>query len=191
MRARGSDFAVAALAIVCCTAPAGAATGRVQDSEGKPIVGARACLMIGDHGEMEGLCDETSGEGTYKLPTPRTPSLIRIAAEGYLPSTVTAADRTEPIVLNRAASLRVRVVDARTGEPIPKSEIHLVYVNGDDKGTLPANRAGVRVKALVPGEAVLSAKAPGYAERKGATIKLEGGRQTEIELRLEPAGNGR
>jgi hypothetical protein len=166
--------------------PASAVSGRVVDPEGKPVAGARACIMVGEAWSAEGLCDETKAEGGYRLPTPRTPSLLRIVADGFLPSTVTADDRTEPIVLRRAASLLVRVLDAKTGQPIPKSEVHLVYANGEDKGPLPANRAGVLVNALPPGEAVLSAKAAGYAGGKGDTITLEAGRKTEVELKLEP-----
>jgi len=166
--------------------PAGAVSGRVVDPEGKPVVAARACLMVGQSWSAEGLCDETRAEGSYRLPTPRVPSLVRIVADGFLPSTVTADERAEPVVLRRAASLLVRVLDAKTGQPIPKSEVHLVYPDGEDKGPLPANRAGVLVKALPPGEALVSAKAAGYAERKGDTITLEAGRKTEVELKLEP-----
>jgi len=168
------------------TAPALASSGRVVDPDGKPIPGARACLMIGEGADTEGLCDITDPMGAYKLPLAERTPVIRIVADGFLPTKVAAVDQEAPIVLDRAATLRVRVLDAVTGHPIPKSQVTLVFANGGKQGPLPANRGGVRAKSLPPGDVIPSAKAKGYRETTGAAVTLVASRETEVELKLEP-----
>lgn len=161
---------------------AGAASGVVLDPEGRPIPGARACILVG--GEAEGLCVETDEHGLYRLMPTRLPT-VRISAPGFLPVKVAAVDQAAPIVLRRAASLWVKLRDAETGEPIPKGEVYVTYSTGARRGPVPANAAGVRLHTLEPGEVVVTAKAEGYREGRTGPARLEGGRETELVVPLE------
>jgi hypothetical protein len=166
--------------------PASAASGHVVDPQGKPIAGARACLMIGDGNNTEGLCDVTDANGTFTLPQIEHSNVMRIVANGFLPVKLAAVDQEAPIVLDRAATMHIRILDAATGEPIPHSEVTLVFASGEQKGPLPGNRGGIRAKALPPGEVIPSAKAKGYRDTTGAAVTLVAGRETEVALKLPP-----
>ncbi len=163
---------------------AAAASGVVVDPEGRPIAGARACILVG--GELEGLCVETDEHGAYRL-MPTTLPAVRISAKGYLPLKVAAVDQAAPIVLRRAAWLWVRLRDARTGEPIPRGEVLVTYSTGARKGPVQANAAGVRLP-LEPGEVVVTGKAEGYRDGRAGPAVIEGGRQTEVVVDLEHGG---
>ncbi len=180
--------------VVAATSASRAWTGRVADVDGKPIAGARACLVQAD---AEELCVDADAQGHYELPSSAV-SGIRITAWGFLPKVIAAADRDAPVVLERAAILRARLVDADTGKAIAKGDLRIAYASGTTKGPFPTNAAGVRVNALPPGEAVPMARAPRYREEKGPIVRLEAGHETEIVLRLhaetppsEPGTGGR
>jgi hypothetical protein len=161
------------------------ARGKVVDPDGKPVVGARACLMVGKDAATEGLCEATDPNGSYRLPARET-STVRIVAEGFLPMKVAAVEQEAPIVLGRAASIHVRVLDATTGSPIPLAQVRIVFATGEQKGPFPAKRGGVRVAKLPPGDVVPKATAEGYREGEGSPVALVGGRESKVELRLTP-----
>ena len=161
-------------------APAGAASGRVAGPDGKPLAGARACIQV-ERGE--GICSETDAEGWYRLPATKLPK-VRIAAAGYLPRTVAAVDQAAIIVLERAASLRVRLLDAESGQPLPKGELMLVSPSGRKRGPFPVNAAGLKVATLAPGRVVPRGTAAGYHDAVGADVELRAGQEAEIVLRL-------
>lgn len=164
---------------------AAAASGVVVDPEGRPIAGARACILVG--GEFEGVCVETDANGAYKLMETTLPA-VRVSAKGYLPVKVAAVDQAAPIVLRRAASLRVRLRDAGTGESIAAGEVVVTYSTGARRGPVPANAAGVRLHTLEPGEVVVTGRAEGYREGRAAPAVLEGGKETEVVVVLERGG---
>ena len=166
-------------------APAAAeSSGHVVDPDGKPVVGARACLMLGVEGRVEGLCIGTDEHGYYRLPSAGS-GTVRIVADGFLPSRVAEVNQESPIVLERAASILVRVVDAATGSPVPSSEVRLAFASGESKGPFPAKRAGVRIAKLPPGDVIPTASAKGYKDAKGISVTLVAGRESEVVLRLE------
>jgi len=182
VKTKGIRLAAAFLAMVSLAAiPARAAGGRVVDNAGKPVVDARACVMVAG---VEGLCVQTDDNGFFSLPNTRATDM-RIIAAGFLPRIVAAVDQEAPIALDPAASLRARVLDATTGRAIPKAEVRIAYASGAQKGPFPANAAGVRVNTLPPGEVVPSAKAPGYRDKSGSAVSLVAGKETVVELRLE------
>jgi hypothetical protein len=182
VKTRGIRLAAAFLAMVSLAAiPARAASGRVVDKAGKPVVDARACIMVAG---AEGLCVQTDESGYFSLPNIRATDM-RIVAAGFLPRTVAAVDQEAPIALDPAASLRARVLDAATGRPILKAEVRIAYASGVQKGPFPTNAAGVRVNALPPGEVVPSAKAAGYRDKSGTVVPLVAGKETVVELRLD------
>lgn len=182
---RAAVFLLATVSALAGSAlAAAAASGVVVDPEGRPIVGARACILVG--GELEGLCVETDENGAYKL-LPTTLPAVRISAKGYLPVKVAAVDQAAPIVLRRAAWLWVRLRDARSGEPIPEGEVLVTYSTGARKGPVPANAAGVRLP-LEPGEIVVTGKAEGYRDGRAAPAVAESGKETQVVVDLERGG---
>ena len=174
--------AAAAIACACCCVTASfAASGRVVGPDGKPLEGAKACLVAG---QADLLCAPTDAAGYFKLPD-ATSSTLRVSHAGYFPREVAAVDQESPIALELAASFRARLLDAATGKPIPKGEIFLTFATGRRKGPFPCNAAGVEVATIDPGEAIPSATAKGYKGATGDAVHLVAGKQTSIELRLE------
>jgi hypothetical protein len=172
------------LALWCLAAagPAAATTGRVADREGRPIQDARACIQTD---AAEGICSTTDASGWYRLPDTSL-ARVRITAPGYLPRSVAAVDQEGVIVLERAAALRARLVDAVSGEPIAKGELTLASGSGRQTGPFPVNAAGLKVATLAPGRFVPTGRAPGYRDAVGGEVVLEAGTETEIVLRLTP-----
>jgi hypothetical protein len=163
--------------------PVLAASGRVVDPTGKPIEGARACLLVAG---AEGLCSITDTSGYYDLPDTEVPWL-RIVAKGFLPKRLSAVDQEVPVTLDRAASLRVRLLDRATGAPIQKGQVFVIYSSGRKKGPFPTNAAGVRVSTLEPGEVVVQGMAADHADDRSDTVRLQGGTESELVLRLPAA----
>lgn len=161
--------------------PAHAAlTGKVVDPEDNPLEGVEVCLTLA--GEVRGLCTETAEDGHYVLPSTEAARLT-FEKSGFLPRKLLAVDQPAPVVLSRAATLRVRLVDFQSGEPVPEADFYLQYSTGEMVGPLPANAAGLVVR-LHPGQAVPRAEAEGFAPAAGEALTLVAGEQTEIELPL-------
>ena len=172
------------LAVLASAAgPAGATSGRVAGPDGKPLPGARACIQVQGG---EGICANTDAEGWYRLPETSLPK-VRISAAGYLPKSVAAVDQEGIIVLERAAALTARFLDAETGQAIPKGELTLASPSGRKRGPFPVNGAGLKVATLSPGRVVPRGSAPGYRDAVGKEVELKAGTETEIVLRLSPA----
>jgi hypothetical protein len=184
---RPAARALIAAAACLAAAPALAIDGTVQDAAGHPLADARVCYVDGDRIER---CVETDPQGRFEMPDMHLDELW-IAADGFLPSTVSTAELDRPIVLDPSPSLLVRLVDARSGEPIDRGQVYVVYPTGREVGPFPVNRAGVRVTRVVaPGKARVRVEAPGYASGRPREIELVGGEETEVELKLEPAPPG-
>lgn len=165
--------------------PAHAASGHVVDSEGKPVSGARACLLIAG---ADGLCSITDPTGYYGLPETSAP-LVRITATGFLAKQVSAVDQEAPVALDRAASILVRLVDRASGAAIPKGQVFLIDSSGKKRGPVPTNAAGVHVSSLDPGEVVVQGTAPGHADARSETIRLRAGEESEVVLKLDASGS--
>lgn len=169
-----------AASLLVAAGPVSAATGHVFDADGKPIAGARACLVAGG---AEGLCSITDGNGYYGLPDSEVP-WVRITASGFLPKQVAAVDHEAPITLDRSASLLVRLFDLESGAPISKGQVFVIYPSGAKKGPFPTNAAGVHVASLDPGEIVVKGVAEGHVEEKSAAQILRGGSELTVILKL-------
>lgn len=160
--------------------PAFAASGSVLDPDGKPIAGARACLW---NETNIGFCVDTDALGNYRFPDTRVPS-VRITARGFLPEIVAAVHQSSPIVLRRAASLLVHVVDSVSGAPIEDGTVTLTYFSGRALDGFPFNRSGVRVATLEPGTVLVRASAEGFATVETETVILSAGHEVEVTLRM-------
>jgi hypothetical protein len=162
-----------------------AASGHVVDPEGKPVPGARACLLIAG---ADGLCSVTDEAGYYGLPDTSAP-FVRITAPGFLPKQISAVEQEVPVALDRAATILVRLLDRASGAGI-QGKVFVIDSTGKKRGPLPANAAGVRLSTLEPGEIVLLGTAPGHADARSETIRLQGGDDREIVLKLDATGSG-
>ena len=173
---------VAALAMLAWL-PAAAITGKVVDSDGRPIVDASACLVVDG---APGLCASTDENGNFDL-VDSDVSRMRISARDYLPKYLPAVTQEEPIVLRRAAWILVRLFDASSGDPVAEGRVVLTYPSGLQKGPFPVNRLGVRVGQLPPGEVVVGARAEGYQSEEGQSAELVAGEETSVTIKLDPA----
>jgi hypothetical protein len=174
---------VAAMAVVVGT-PVLAASGSVTDTSGKPIAKARVCHFQVET-NIEPLCVETDTEGRFEV-IDSASMKVRVSAPGFFPQTVAATGHHE-IVLERSPSLRVRLVDATTQEPIDEGEVFVIYPSARRKGPFPANRNGVLItRVLDPGQIRVIGRAEGYEESEAVAVELERGQESEATLELEP-----
>lgn len=190
-RARSSSrppTLLVALFLLASASPAGALAGTVVDTRKQPIAGAQVCYLLA--GE-EKHCVGTDETGAFELP-PSQIDTLRVIAEGYLPRVLPAVEQRSPIVLDRAPTLSVRLVDAANGEPIERGQLFVVYPSGVRKGPFPVNRAGVRVRRVLdPGPVRLLAEAEGFAQPAPEPATLVGGEEIEVVLRLPRSATGK
>jgi hypothetical protein len=174
--------AAAALSALVVGTTALAVTGVVEDSDGKPIQGARVCHFQKDTG-LEHYCIETDENGYFDVvSTDEMP--IRISATGFFPQQREAQGHHE-VVLLRSPTLVVRLVEASSGEPIDAGEVYVVYPTATKKGPFPTNRSGVRIARLLdPGEVRVIARAKGFEDSDPQKVELEPGKESEATLRL-------
>ena len=169
------------LCVVPSAHPADRASAQVVDPDGKPIEGATACLVTAG---VQQLCGSTNSDGTYVLPGSEVTS-VRILARGFLPRTVAAVRQEGPVVLERAASLRVRLIDKSSGKGAVKGKVFLVYSTGRRLGPFPTNAAGVSLKTLPPGNIHPVGQAEGYREATGPSLALVAGQEQEVVVEIE------
>lgn len=156
-----------------------AMSGTVVDREGAPIAGAEACLTR-DGRPL--LCVTTDANGFWRMPDTAAEK-VRVTKTGFLAGEAAAVTQSSPIVLDRAATLLVRVVDG-AGQPIEKGTVTLVYASGRRIGPLPFNRAGMRTPSAPPGPVRVSAQAEGYELVAPAALDLEAGSEHETVVRM-------
>ena len=105
-------------------APGRTLRGRVVNPQGKPIAGAS--LIIPSIGKHKGILFRkwTDAQGRFEWDSaPDDAVEYMIGAEGFIPTdpiSLTASDKEAVIVLKPTVDIRLRVVDAETGKPIPR-----------------------------------------------------------------------
>jgi hypothetical protein len=156
-----------------------AMSGTVVDRLGAPLEGAEACLI--SRGAPL-LCVATDANGFWRLPD-TAGDAVRVTKAGYLPGEAAAVSQAAPIVLDRAATLLVRVVDG-AGKPIEKGTLTVVYASGRKVGPLPFNRAGMRTPSLAPGAVRVIAEAEGCDLAAPASLTLEAGAEHEAVVTM-------
>jgi hypothetical protein len=159
-----------------------ALSGTVVDEKGKPVHGARICYSSED---VDLLCAQSDEAGYWILPDSKL-DRIRIMLRGYLPQDLPAVERDEPITLRSAAALRVRVLDAATGEPLDKAQGEVIYPSGR-KLEFFTNRAGALLYSLEPGRATVKGLADGYLPGAPQRVMLVAGEEAGLEIRLQAA----
>jgi hypothetical protein len=179
----GTRICAAAAILFLATSVAPASTGKLVDPDRKPIEGARVCYMLGE--EAEGLCVQTEADGAYQLPGNRS-GRIRITADGFLTHFVPAKVQVEPIVMDRAATLRVLLKNTATGETIA-GEVFLVNPAGRRHGPLPVSKAGLAVGKLPPGKYRVLGKIEGFVQHRSLSADLVGGETSEVVVEVVPS----
>ncbi len=111
--------------------------GRIVDPRGHPIAGAQVVIpsIVAHKGIY--FNQRTDAQGRFEWDSaPAEPVSFRIAAEGYLlPDDfvrLTAGDNEAIVVLKPAVNVRLEVVDARTGQPIPA---YVMQIGTPEPGT--------------------------------------------------------
>jgi len=155
------------------------ATGRVIDPDGAPISGAEVCEF------SDGValrCVKVDARGSYTMENPVRPTVL-VRASGFVARTIEAAPLSEPVRLQRAAALAVRVVDAVSGQPLPSGKVMIDLPSGRRIGDfVPFNKGGVRISTLDPGMVFVRATADGYEAGGPMPIELVGGAEQSVRI---------
>ncbi len=177
-------------------------TGRVEDEEGQPLVGAQ--VILAGEGQALGILHsaKTGSDGRFSIDglhkgTPR----LEVRHAGFTPYIWQARveEGSEPlrIALARGAVLSGKVVDA-AGAPVPLAKLSLARSDGKD-GFVPAWRDGERVEVLsgqdggflfsgLPGGdfALMADGGPRGAAFERISVE-DGGHLSDREIKLAPA----
>lgn len=172
---------VSLLAAVPAPVPA---TGRVVRADGTPIPRAEVCVFRDIKPKQ---CVEADDQGFYRMEAPVGLNLL-VQAKGFLAKVVSSAPQETAVVLEHAAGLRVRIVDAATGEAISAGTVTLFLPSGKRVGSpVPFNRAGVKMSTLTPGDTMVRAEADGYTPGGPLVVKLVAAQEKELVIKMTKA----
>jgi hypothetical protein len=173
------------IVLILAAGPVWASTGVVINPQGEPLEGVAVCYSIAG---PEGLCVSTDANGKWALPESSLDALT-LKLEGYLTKSIVGGEHSEPVILEPAATLLVKLEDA-SGKPVEEGEIEVIYSSGKRIGPLPISRAaGTRIRSLQPGPVVIVGRSPGYADGRAAESELHAGEETVAVVKLKPASN--
>lgn len=182
MRSRALRLPAVAVLVALAVAPLYALDGVLQDEDGKGIPNAHACLVSEG---LEVFCTKSGEEGRFKLPDAPAPTL-RIQALGFQKIEIPAEVPEKPLVMKRAATLMLHVVDAETGEPLERAQVWLRRADGSRRGPAPVNRHGLRLGTLDPGFVRIEVEAGGYEQEWPGETMLVAGKTIEKTIKLKP-----
>ncbi len=158
-----------------------ASTGVVINAQGEPLEGVAVCYNIAGSDQ---LCVATDQDGKWVLPKSQVDT-IRLSRKNYLTKDIIGGDHSEPVILERGATLLVKLQNA-AGKPIKKGEIEVLYSSGKRIGPIPITRAaGTRLRSLSPGPVVIVARASGYGDGRSDDSELYSGKETVAVIRLK------
>ena len=169
------------LGLACGTA--WASSGAVINPQGDPLEGVTVCYLVAG---VEEMCVTSDMRGMWALPKSRIDT-IRLRLQGYLPKSIVGGDHAEPIILDLAATLLVKLEDA-AGDPVAEGEVEVIYSSGRRIGPIPISRAaGTRIRSLQPGPVVIVVRSAGYAEGRASESELRAGKETVAIVQLKAA----
>jgi hypothetical protein len=161
------------------------ASGRVVAEDGTPVAGAQVCEITQGAAER---CVSVDDTGHYRIVRTTHPTLL-VRATGFVPTTVDAAPLNDDVKLRRAATLRIAVVDASTGKPVPEGRVMIDTPSGRRIGNfVPFNQAGVRISTLEPGIVFVRSESDGYDSAGPTPVDLVGGSEQSITIPMTKAG---
>jgi len=177
-------FAVVGSVLLAAAASSGHfASGQVVGEDGAPVAGAEVCAF--DAAGLNLGCVHTDAKGYYRMENPQVPNLL-VQASGFKAISVLAAPVNTPVVLRRAVGLRVTVVDAASGQPIPKGTVSFHLPSGRNIGSpVPFNRAGVKLSNMSMGETLIRASADGYDPGDPVVVDLKAGVENAVVVKLK------
>ncbi|HET9314770.1 MAG TPA: carboxypeptidase-like regulatory domain-containing protein, partial [Vicinamibacteria bacterium] len=157
--------------------PAAAVRGRVTRADGRAL--ASAIVGIGSSPRTaQGVEDVlTNGEGRFELGG-LTPGVheLRVRHEGLgamLVRTVEAPADDVQVVLAPSVTVRGRVLDAASRQPVPRFELVLTTAGSHREVPVEDPAGSFTVEEVPIGEVRLSISAEGYAERKVEGLSFE------------------
>lgn len=179
IRRRSTSFGALAFLVA---GTAAASTGVVINPQGEPLEGVSVCYSVAGVNE---LCVSTDSNGKWALPKSDVDSLS-LRLDGYLPKKTVGGDHPDPVMLELAATLLVKLEDG-SGKPVEEGEIEVVYSSGKRIGPIPISRAaGTRIRSLAPGPVVIVARSEGYVDGVASESELRGGEETVATVTLKP-----
>ena len=159
-----------------------AATGKVEGPDGVPIAGAEVCEQLSGSPEH---CVTTDAHGDYRMDNVLRPTVF-VRARGFVAQTIGAVPQDVPVRLQRAATLRVTVVDAGTGRPVASGRVMIDSPSGRRIGDfVPFNKSGVRVSTLSPEDVFVRVEADGYQPSGPVPVVLVSGEERALTVRLK------
>jgi hypothetical protein len=159
------------------------ASGQVKGEGGAPVAGAEVCAFDAKGTKLG--CVTTDAKGFYRMENPAVPNLL-VQASGFKAMSVIAAPLNDPVTLRRAVGLRVTVLDAATGQPIPKGTMSFHLPSGQSIGSpVPFNRAGVKLSNMSTGETLIRASADGYDSGDPVVVDLKGDAENAVVVKLK------
>ncbi len=162
-----------------------AATGKIVDPDGVPIAGAQICEQVEGAPDR---CVSADANGVYNIENPLRASLL-VRTSGFVARVIDAAPLSQPVMLQRAAVLRVNVVDGADGRPLAKGKVMIDSPSGRRIGDfVPFNKAGVRISTLDPGIVFVRAEADGYQPGGPVPVELVGGAERAVKVPMTKAG---
>ena len=162
-----------------------ASSGVVIDPKGQPVEKVRICFVADD---VEALCVETTADGTWSLPDSKLDT-VRLSHPEFLPQTIGGGEQPEPVMLQPAAILIVRLEDA-SGSPITEGEVDVLLTSGRRYGPFPIrSEKGTVVNSLDPGPVVILARSKGFTETRAEENELRPGEKTSVVIRLTVAAD--
>jgi protocatechuate 3,4-dioxygenase beta subunit len=171
--------------------------GRVLDPDGRPVPGARVVVDAAIPGGVRAVSDregryrlEAVAAGQHWLSAARPGATLRAVVRVHLPS----VERLDLVLLG-TATLRGRVTDARTGNPIEGARVVAGTGNGWDEqrqsASAPTDAAGgYAIETLRPGRIMfVTVEKDGWiqAEPSDHRIRLEEAGGAVVDLEMLPA----
>jgi hypothetical protein len=167
-------------------------TGRVLDTSGDPVAGARIRVEATAKGSRLGSSVVSARDGTFDfsgLPPP--PYSVRAEHASYAPSLpVQVSDAAQPVqlTLDAGQSVTGSVHDASSGEPIASA--HVTLRRGGQSERVDTDREGqFEFKRVARGGYQLVAEAPGHL-LEARNLQVEGGRSDPAAQAFELAPSG-
>jgi protocatechuate 3,4-dioxygenase beta subunit len=175
----------------------GRIAGRVVDAEGRPVpefqVSAQTDKTSGGSGWVNPIRQDVSSEtGEFIVENAPAGALeVRVVAKGYQAARVggIAVEEGETragveVKLVRGATLHGRVVEARSGRPVPEVD---VSTDSAPAGVTTDADGAFSIEGVTPGKARVTARGPEYATASEFVEVAETG--GTVELKLSPGAS--